>query len=261
MNQNHDTSSLNAPWQAALKAARAASRAMPASSARSAAVREGDASPVKAIQRASTMMRHAGARMRSWAGGHRSQESASKPPTNPLDVLAQARKRASKVAMVTAGVATWKESAELYQRYQSGELITWGTLWQSAQRVGHRSMAASRGTNRRIITVAALNAAARLVARQTAGRIGDNIGWKVIHVTSKRLAGRAGHVLLAVDVFKTMKSDVDRFRDGKLSHENFYRNCVLTGVGIAAPMVGAAAGPGGATVGMVVAVSAGMMRK
>lgn len=258
MNQNNNTSSPNAPWQGVLKAARAASKAAPRASTASLG---GVAPPARAMQRASTMMRQAGAQVRQWTGARRAQGPSPKPPTNPLEVLAQARKRASKVAMVTAGVATWRESAELYQRYQSGELITWGSLWQSARRVGRRSSAASRGTSRRIITVAALNAAARLVARQTAGRVGENIGWKVVHVASKRLAGRAGHVLMAVDVFKTMKSDVDRFRGGKLSHENFYRNCVLTGVGIAAPMVGAAAGPGGATVGMVVAVSAGMMRK
>ncbi len=189
--------------------------------------------------------------------------SPGTPPElpNPAEVLAQARKKASQVGAITAGVATWRESADLYRRYQSGESLTLGTLWDSTRRVGKSAAAASQAASRRHMVTVGLNSVAKVVAWQTARRAGDNALWKVIHNTSKKLSGRAGLVLMAVDVYKTMQSDLDRYRDGQLSQDEFYRNCALTGVGVAAPLVGSTAGPVGTTVGIAVAVSAGMMRK
>ena len=180
---------------------------------------------------------------------------------NPAQIMAEARKRATRVAAVTAGVTTWRETADLYRKYRSGEEITAASLWGGAQRVGQRTAAASKAANRRYLTVVALNTAAKVVAWQSAGRAATSPVWKVIHVGSKKLAGRAGLVLTAVDVFVTMRNDLERFRGGELDEDDFMRNCALTGVTLLAPMVGASAGPVGATVGLGVAIGAGMARK
>lgn len=185
------------------------------------------------------------------------------PPQMPdmQAVMAEARQKALKVGAVTAGVATWKEAYDLYIDYQQGEPVTPGKVWRATKRVGQRGMAASRATSRRHITIVSLDTAARVLAWQSARRASRSAAWKAVYVVSKNLAGRVGTVMMAAEVFQAMRLDLLRYREGKLEERNFYRNCVLTGVAVAAPMAGASLGPVGGTVGLAMAVGAGMMRK
>jgi hypothetical protein len=186
------------------------------------------------------------------------------PPPAPPDmqeILAQARARALKVGAVTAGVAVWKESWDLYQKYQQGEPITTRKVFDATVRVGRRGLAAGDAASRRYVTIVSLDSVARVLAWQSARRASKSAAWKLVHVVSKNLAGRMGAVLMAAEVFQAMRRDIARYRDGDLSEQDLYRNCALTGVSIAAPLLGAAAGPVGGTVGLAVSVGAGMLRK
>jgi len=188
------------------------------------------------------------------------REAPPKPP-NPATVLKEARERAARVTKITAAVGAWRETAALYERHKRGESVGPGMLWDSTKRVGRGALDAGRATNRRYITVVGLNTAAKVVAWKSAGRAAQSPIWKAIHFTSSRVAGRAGHAMVAMDVFVTLRSDLERMKSGDLSEEDFFRNCALTGVSILAPVVGASAGPLTATAGMVVSVGAGMARK
>ena len=224
------------------------------------AMRRAVASEDKVAKRAAAWIGRMPVKARRGALSDPSPGSPPKMP-NPAEVLAEARARASKVTAITAGVGAWRETAALYGKHRQGESVTAGMVWDSTKRVGQRAFEAGRAANRRTLTVVGLNTAARVVAWQSARRAGDSAVWKAIHATSSKLAGRAGHVMVAVDVFVTMRADMVRFKQGELSDEDFYRNCALTGVSVLAPMVGATAGPLGATAGMIVSISAGMARK
>ncbi len=185
------------------------------------------------------------------------------PPSLPdmQEVLREAKLRASKIGAITAGVGAWKESYDLYTSYKAGESITARKVASSAMKVGRRSLQASRSASQRHMTIVSLDTLAKVVAWQSARRASRSITWKALHLVSSKVAGRAGTVMMAVEVFKTMRNDIVRFQDGDLTERDFYINCTLTGVSIVAPVAGASAGPVGGTVGIAVAIGAGMMRK
>ncbi len=207
----------------------------------------------------------------AWIGGlsERARQSALSDPApvapprlpSPAEVLDEARRRASKVGAVTAAVAAWSETATLYSKHRHGDPVTAGDVWRSTRKVGQRAMDASRAANRRYLTIVGIDTTARVVAWQSARRAAASPVWKAIHFTSSRVAGRAGVILMAADVFMAMRSDLDRYKRGELSREDFNRNCALTGVSILAPVVGASAGPLGATAGLAVSIGAGMARR
>lgn len=180
---------------------------------------------------------------------------------DPTEVMAEARRKAARVGTVTAGVATWREASTLYRRYRQGEALGADDLWRSTVRIGQRTMAASQGASRRHLSIVGLDALVRVVAWQSARRAGRSVIWRAIHATSRRLVGRVGVVLMAVDVFKSMHSDMSRYREGRLEQDDLYRNMALTGVSVVAPLVGASAGPLGATVGLAVSIGASMARR
>lgn len=192
-----------------------------------------------------------------------SDPDAGPPPTlpNPQEILRESRQRALRVGAVTAGVGAWKESWDLYQQYKAGEPVGAKQVWGATSRVGRRSLLAYMSTQRRHLLVVGLDTAARVLAWQSARRAGQSLAWRALHKVSKNVAGRASLVILGVEVFQTMWGDLRRYREGELSEQDFYRNCALTGVSLAAPIAGSMAGPVGGTVGLAVSIGAGMLRK
>ena len=189
--------------------------------------------------------------------------SPGPPPPMPdlRQVMADARRSSLRVGGITAGLSAWKESVQRYREYKAGEPITFGKVWESTVRVGLRSLQAGQFASRRHLAVVGLNSLARVVAWQSARRAAKSSLWKFVFKVSNGVAGNAARIFLAVTVFRAMSSDIQRYREGDLSENDFYRNCALTGLWAAAPAVGASMGPAGATAGLVVAVGAGMMRK
>ncbi len=185
------------------------------------------------------------------------------PPAMPdlRQVMMDARQKSLKVGGIALGVAAWMETFKVYEEYKSGDPITFGKVWKSTVRVTMRGWSASQSASRRHISIVAVDAAARVVAWQAARRAAKSSTWRIVHVISKGVAGNAGRIFLAVDVFTTMAKDIRRYREGDLAENDFYRNVALTGVAVAAPTLGSSLGPVGATAGLTVAIAAGMMRK
>jgi len=181
---------------------------------------------------------------------------------DPQAVLDQARRNAVKIGTITAGVVAWKEAFDLYGAYRRGQPLTRFVVWSATKRVGGRAFAAASYAGRRHLTVVTLDSAARVIAWQAARRASKSGFARAVHVVARRFAGRASIAVAGVEIFMVMHKDIKRFRSGDLQPQDFYRNCALTGVSIAAPLAGGAlGGPIGATVGTVVAVGAGMYRK
>ena len=110
--------------------------------------------------------------------------------------------------------------------------------------------------------VTGLDSLAKVVAWQSAKSAKDSVVARAVHGIAKRFAGKANIAVSGVEIFLTMHRDIRRFRKGELSQPDFYRNCALTSVGVAAPLAGGAiGGPLGATLGAAVAVGAGMMKR
>jgi len=176
-------------------------------------------------------------------------------------VMADARAKSLKVGGITAGVVAWTETSKRYREYQAGDPITFGKVWTSTVEVGKRGWTASRAASRRHLSVVALDTAAQVIAWRTARRAAGSSAWKIVHVVSKSVAGNAGRIFLATEIFSAMSSDMRRYRQGDLPQQDFYRNVALTGVAVVAPALGTPLGPIGTTAGLTVAITAGMLRK
>ena len=178
------------------------------------------------------------------------------------NAMRQAKLRAARVGRLTAGIQTWRELVTLYRDAQEGHPITGRKVWTAFQSVSKAGSMAASATWKRHLTVITLDAAASLIAHKTADKAAESAIARALHLVSKRLAGRAAIALTAFDTFRMMQRDIKRFNGGELSRDDFYRNCALTGVGVAAPLAGSAlAGPAGATAGMAISISAGMLRR
>jgi hypothetical protein len=153
------------------------------------------------------------------------------------------------------------ETSKRYREYQEGDPITAGKVWNSTVEVSKKGWGASRAASRRHITIVAVDTTARVLAWQSAKRATKSSAWKIVHVVSKRVAGNAGRIFMVAEVFGATSNDVRRYREGELLETDFYRNLALTGIAIAAPALGAPLGPVGATAGLTIAVTAGMLRK
>lgn len=221
----------------------------------------------RTVARERTHTQRAVAWMRSLPGRARNAPLADPDPGPPpqmpdlRQVMADARQKSLKVGGIALGVAAWMETAERYREYKSGDPMTFGKVWKSTVKVGLRGWQASQAASRRHISIVAVDAAARVVAWQAARRAANSGAWRIVYKVSKGVAGNAGRVFLAVDIFTTMAKDIRRYREGDLAEKDFYRNVALTGVSVAAPTLGSSLGPVGATAGLTVAIAAGMMRK
>lgn len=186
------------------------------------------------------------------------------PPKLPdhNQVMDEAKQRALRAAALVGGVAAAKEAVDLYRAHQQGDPVDRTIIWASAKRVGAQAFASANYASKRYLFVSGLDSAARLVAWQTAHRASRSTAARALHFVSSRLVGRASIAFTAAETFIVTARDIRRFNQGELSRQDFYRNCALTGVSIAAPLAGGAlGGPLGATVGSVVSVGAIMHRK
>ncbi|MBH25848.1 MAG: hypothetical protein CMH57_15685 [Myxococcales bacterium] len=186
------------------------------------------------------------------------------PPEIPdlQEVLAKAQQTAQKIGRIRAGLQIGREAIIMYRDALRGQPITGRKVWGAFRRVSRASTRSASAAWRRSIHIVALDTAARVIAWRTADAAREQVIARAIHGVSKRLAGRAAYALTAVDTFKVMHRDIKRYNTGELSQDDFYINCALTGVSLAAPVAGSAiAGPPGATVGLVVSMGAGMLKR